>query len=167
MMQTVTQCLQLLSEDVQSILYREEHHPDTNFLQASSTKYSFVKKNTEVSEKVGCRLSKKTATPCWSTGPVQRQRPWKHKTIYLCTVSAHITSRDLKLAKLVEQLQVLRHGVNAVRWCEESLGLSGKNGRQLGDVGAEERLHELLHEIPAIPRNHTRTVLHLGKHSMS
>lgn len=83
------------------------------------------------------------------------------ETKSLWRVSAHITPWDLKLAEFVEKLQVLRHGVNAVGWCKESLGLGGKNRRQLRDVGAEERLHELLHEVPAVPRNHAGTVLHL------
>lgn len=89
------------------------------------------------------------------------------KYICISTVSTHITPWDLELAKFVEQLQVLRHGVNRVCWCEESLGFCSKNRRQFGDAGAEERLHELLHEIPAVPWNHTRTVLHLREHTQS
>lgn len=91
----------------------------------------------------------------------------KKKKKSLGRVSAHITPWDLKLAKFVEQLQVLRHGVNAVRWCKQSLGLCRKNRRQLRDVGTEERLHELLHKVPAIPRNHAGTILHLREHSES
>lgn len=89
------------------------------------------------------------------------------KNICISTVSTHITPWDLELAKFVEQLQVLRHGVNRVCWCEESLGFCSKNRRQFRDAGAEERLHELLHEIPAVPWNHTRTVLHLRERNQS
>lgn len=81
--------------------------------------------------------------------------------------SAHVTSWDLKFAKFVKQFQVLSHGVDRVRGCKESFWLGSKNRWQFWDAGAEEGLHELLHEIPAVAWNHTGAVLHLKEHSRS
>lgn len=69
----------------------------------------------------------------------------------------------LLFAHFAEQLQVLGHGVNTVRRHIEALRLGGEHRGQLRDAGAQEALHELFHQVPAVPRDHTGTVLHLNK----
>ena len=53
--------------------------------------------------------------------------------------------QNLLLSDFTEQLQVLAHGVHAVRRHEQAFGFTGENGRNLGNVGAQKTLHELLH----------------------
>ena len=74
----------------------------------------------------------------------------------------HVTEcgpwEHLLFAHFAEHLQVLGHGVNTVRWRVEALKHGGKHRRQLHDAGAQEALHELFHQVPAVPRDHTVAV---------